>query len=259
MRRLKFLLSLVAVVAILAMQVGFVFAAPATQEGFITGTVTAITCETDVNTGVVTFLVTLDLGDGTTQTVRIDQATAEALELIYLNEDGSPDCTPESLAESIGWEVSIDPANVIPDVEEPQHPVGGALATFFEDITDYDTIMEAHANGFGFGVIAQALWMVQKVEGDSDVFLAILDAKKSGDFSEFTFEDGTSPTNWGQFRKAVMGGEKGNLGIVMSGKEKPNDHGNNGNNGNQNNNGNGKDKDKDKDKDKGNNGNGNDK
>jgi len=103
--------------------------------------------------------------------------------------------------------------------------------------------MAAHANGTGFGVIAQALWLTKKLDGDADVFLAIIDAKKTKDFSAFVLADGTVPQNWGQFRKVIMDGKKGNLGIVMA---------------NRDNNGNGKDKEKNKD-DKQNNGRGNDK
>ncbi|MEW6084346.1 MAG: hypothetical protein AB1607_07110 [Chloroflexota bacterium] len=252
----KFTASVVLSIFLLLMQVHAGFAAPKTQEGFVTGVVTALACETDTTTGITTFLVTIKEAEGTSQTVRIDQATAQAINLIKTDENGSPDCNAESLMESIGWEVAIAIDSVIPDEQEPQHPVGSALATFFDDITDYETIMGAHKNGVGFGVIAQALWLTQKLEGDNDVFLAIIEAKQSGDFSEFTFEDGTTPENWGQFKKVVMAGKKGNLGDVMSATEKqPNgqgngdDFGNKGNDENGNGRGNGKNKDKD---DKGN-------
>jgi hypothetical protein len=139
--------------------------------------------------------------------------------------------------------VDIDPESVIPDEEKPRHPVGSVLATFFSEITDYDAIMGAHEDGFGFGVIAQALWLTQKLEGDSVIFLSILEAKRSGDYSDFVLPDGTTPKNWGQFRKAVMEKEKGNLGIVMSGKDGENGSGNGNGNGN---NGNGNEKSKDK-------------
>jgi hypothetical protein len=240
-----FIARLVAATAILVMQAGAVLAAPATQEGSISGGVTELQCDTDVSTGVTTFLVTVDTGAGNFQTVRIDQLTAEYLGLVSLDEDGNPDCSEESLLAVIGAEVDIDPKSVIPDEAKPQHPVGSALATFFSDFTDYDAIMGAHADGFGFGVIAQALWLTQKLEGDGVIFLSILEAKRSGDFSDFVLADGTTPKNWGQFRKAVMEKEQGNLGIVMSGKDDENGNGNGNGNGN----------DKEKDKDKGNKGN----
>ena len=123
-----------------------------------------------------------------------------------------------------------------PANEEAQHPTGAALATYFADITDYETIMNAHNGEYdfgecGFGVIAQALWLTRKMGGNSDNFLAILLARQTGDYSAFTFEEGTAvPENWGQFRKVVLAGDKkGNLGVVMSQKDE--EHGNNGGNG----------------------------
>jgi len=121
--------------------------------------------------------------------------------------------------------------------DDAQNPVAAALAAYFADIADYDTIMSAHDGEYdfgecGFGVISQALWLTKKMGGDSDTFLAILLAKQTGDYSAFTFEDGTAvPGNWGQFRKLVLDGDKkGNLGVVMSHKDE--EHGNNGSNGN---------------------------
>jgi len=244
MLKTKFVTSLVLALAILALPVGAVFASPLLQEEFISGTVTGLACETDTATGITTFLVTVEGADGVSQTLRIDQLTAEDLGLITVDENGSPDCSEEALAEAIGLEVEIDPASVIPEEEEPQHPVGSALATFFADIIDYDAIMAAHEDGVGFGVIAQALWLTQKLEGDVEVFLAILTAKETKDFGAFVLEDGSTPKNWGQFRKAIMDGEKGNLGIVMSDKDKDNENGNGNGSGNGNGNGNNKNKDK---------------
>lgn len=257
MNKIKWILTLFIGIALLAAQAGPVLAAPARQEGFIAGTVTGATCETD-DSGTTTILLTVQLADGTTQTVRVSQETAVTLGLL------APDtsCSEEALAGAIGMEVNIDPSLVIPDEEEEEqgmkHPVAYALSLFFDKITDYDTIMAAHEDGTGFGVIAQALWMTQKMEGDSDVFLAILEAKKTGDYSAFALEDGTIPQNWGQFKK-VLKEKKANLGAVMSGAgngnadDEINAAGNNGqgqdkdksNNGNKN-----KDKNKDKNKKK---------
>ena len=155
-----------------------------------------------------------------------------------------------------------------------KHPVGSALSNFFSDLlgVDYQTIMEYHDNGAGFGVIAQALWMTNALGGDSETFAAILEAKQTKDYSAITLPDGSTPQNWGQFRKAVMSDReksKENLGAIMSGRA------NNGqgdttqvetqSNGNapdkdKSNNGNGPDKDKSNNgngpnKDKSNNGN----
>ncbi|HUG33865.1 MAG TPA: hypothetical protein VMJ90_03780 [Anaerolineales bacterium] len=246
MLKTKVTASLVLVVTILISQVGTVLASPAAQEELITGTVTELICDTDTSTGITTFVVTVEDADGNKQTVRIAQLTAENLGLVTYDGEGNLDCSEEALLEVIGTEVEIDPVVVIPEEEEPQHPVGSALATFFSDFVDYDTVMDAHADGFGFGVIAQALWLTQTLEGDGDVFLAILEARQSGDYSDFVLEDGTAPKNWGQFRKAVMEG-KSNLGTVMS------DNGNGNGDGNANNN-----KDKGNKGQGGDNGNGND-
>lgn len=215
----KFLLVSTLVLALFVAQVGVVFAAPALEEALITGTVTALACDTDSTSGVTTFLVTVEGADGTSQTVRIDQGTALGLGLITVDGSGIPDCSEAALSTAIGMEVEIDPATVIPDEEEAQHPVASALALFFADVTDYETIMAAHEEGFGFGVIAQALWLTTKLEGDADTLMLILLAKKSGDYSAFVLEDGSTPQNWGQFRKAVLSGDKKDgLGVVMSGR-----------------------------------------
>jgi hypothetical protein len=253
MKFLRAIITLCATFSLLTTAVGNAFAAAPLQQAVITGTISALSCNTDASTGVTTFLVALALEDGSNRTVRINQETAVALELIYLNEDGSPDCSEGALTETIGWEVSIDESLVIPDELEDKHPVGSVLATFFQDVTDYDTIMAARENGFGFGVIAQTLWMVRKLEGGNDEVLAILEAKKSGDYSALGFE---GVKNWGQFRKAVLEGETGNLGTVVSEIGNGNGNGNNSNNGNHGNgnngNGNGNGNNKDKDKGKGN-------
>ena len=253
MKNIKFLTFVFIAMTVLIAQTGVAFAAPALQEGFITGSVTDVTCETDADTGVSTFFVTVEVEEEVFQTAHINQATAEALGIVtaetICNEDGSVD------GAVLGVEVDIDPATVIPEEEseEPQHPVGLVLSLFFSDITDYDTIMAAHDEGTGFGLLAQALWLTTKMEGDSDTFLAIVQAKKDKDFSAFVLEDGSTPQNWGQFKKAVLNGDKkGNLGVVMSGKgNNPNNSDEKTNNGkgqekDKSNNGKGQDKNKDK-------------
>lgn len=142
--------------------------------------------------------------------------------------------------------------SAVPDEADKQHPVAVELAEYFKDITDYDTIMQAHAGegdfeivgSTGFGVISQALWLTVDLESEfpefttDEIFQMVLDAKENNDFSEFEalFEEGT-PQNWGQFRKAVKAlsdpdeGKKNNLGTVMS--QNNEEHGNNGGGGGQ--------------------------
>ena len=251
MTHTKILISTLIAAIFLATQVIAVGAAPATQDTTpITGTIITdgITLETD-SAGITTVVVTLTTEEGT-QTVRLSLDEAKYLELV--KDDGTGNFVANDL--KYGEEVEIDPTTVIPDEgeDEKQHPVGSAISDFFSDLlgVDYDMVMEYHEDGTGFGVIAQALWMTNALEGDSEIFAAIIDAKQNKDYSEITLPDGSTPQNWGQFRKAVMKDRemaKENLGAIMSG------HADNGQDDTQiepKNNGNAPEKDKEKDKDK---------
>ncbi|HLO17875.1 MAG TPA: hypothetical protein VK206_23800 [Anaerolineales bacterium] len=246
MNKTKFFISLVLAVSFLIAQVGGVFAASALQDSTsIIGIVESITLETDPSTGVMTVIVGVVNQDQILQTVRLSQKTAKDLRLLALDKKGNGNLVINDLA--LGEPIEIDPTTVIPDQEATRHPIGNALATVFSDITDYDTIMNAHADGVGFGFIAQALWLTE-MEGNPDVFQMILDAKESGDYSSIVLEDGIAFSNWGQLRKAILDGKKiSSVGNVMSNKG-------NGNNQNniQNNN-----KDKTKNQNKGKNENAN--
>jgi len=265
----KYIFTLFLGVAMLTAQVGTVLAAPASQEDSVTGKVTALECGTD-SEGNTIILVTFEDAEGVSQTAGVDLETANSYGLVTLDEGGMPDCDPSAFtaildsAPEEGLTVEIPVGDILPVEEEGmKHPVGYALSLFFDDVSDYDAIMEAHDNGTGFGVIAQALWLTNKMEGDSETFLAIVEAKQTGNFEAFALEDGSTPQNWGQFKKAILEGDKkGNLGVVMSGKGQEEDKTNNGigsdkdkpNNGQgqekeKNNNGKGHDKDKNKNKD----------
>jgi hypothetical protein len=106
---------------------------------------------------------------------------------------------------------------------ETLHPVASALGKFFTDALglDYDEIMGYHEDGMGFDAIAQACWMSTMLEGKVKAG-DILAAKKSGDFSFIDPEllGGGTPTNWSQFRKAILSSEKvqKNLGAITSGR-----------------------------------------
>jgi hypothetical protein len=253
MSRLKLILGIVLTIILLVGQVGGVLAAPLAQDAPpIHGTVQGITLESDPATGVMTVIVDVMDSNQSVQQVRLTQKTAIALGLVLLDGDGNLIINKKALVKTI----EIDPSTAIPEQKERQHPVANALATFFSDIEgiDYDTIMAAHENGVGFGVIAQALWLASELGGNSQLFQDLLYAKEHNDYSafgEFT-EDGTTPKSWGQLRKALLINKS--LGLVMS------NHDNNGTQGNSNNsngNGNGTNKDKDKTKDKSNNRNSN--
>ena len=217
MRRSRVMPSLLLVLAMLVLQFGAVLAAPAAKTtGPITGTVESIIVDTTTNP--TTVLVTVKDSTGATQTVRLSMDDAVKLGLVTLDPTSGQ---PVANQNAIGTTVTIDPSTIIPDEGEKKHPVASALAEFFSDLSgvDYDTIMQYHEDGMGFGVIAQALWMTKALEGDSDTFAAILDAKRDHDFSAITLPDGSTPGNWGQFMKALLSGDrKQNLGAIMSGR-----------------------------------------
>ncbi len=244
MNKSRFLLSLVIASMLLVAQVGVVFASPAVKNVFpIIGNVHKITVERDATTGVTTVLVKIKDEKSAIQTLRLSKETAQELGLITLDADGNPVINKGAL----GLDIDIDPKTVLPD--DKKQPVASALTDFFSAQVqglDYKMIMDAHANGNGFGVIAQALWIIKKVGGDADDFLLLLEAKKNKDFSDFQLADGTIPTTWEQLKKAVSE----NLGTAMTHNDKEVTN-NNGNNSHENSN---PDKGNNKEKDKSNNG-----
>ena len=213
MQKANFMINLVFVASILFFQVGGVRAAPALQNSPpVTGMVESIVLETDSTTGVTIVIVDLLDGNDLLQRVRVSQETAIALGIVVINGDGKPGINNLAL----GRAIEIHPDDVIPTQEENQHPVGSALATFFSDITglDYESIMTAHKQGMGFGTIAQTLWLTKKLEGTAEVFKALIEAKLTGDFSEFILEDGSTPKNWGQLKKSILDADKNGSGSV---------------------------------------------
>jgi hypothetical protein len=203
---------------------------------------------------------------GGTQTVRLSLEDATTFGLV--TDDGIGNLVANE--EALKTQVEIDPMSIIPEEpegEEKQHPVGLAISDFFSEFlgVDYEMVIEYHDDGAGFGVIAQALWMTNALEGDSETFAAIMDAKQNKDYSGIALPDGSTPQNWGQFRQAVMKNReksKENLGAIMSGRAEgqPDDAQlepkNNGkppdnDNGNGNNKDKGQDNNKNKDKDNG--------
>jgi hypothetical protein len=251
----KSITTLLLIVTVLFAQVGSVLAAPASQETTpIAGTIDTVVVETD-EAGVTTVVVTLTDDLGATQTVRLSLETAVGLGLIQTDPaTGEPVVDPVTGAPLVveglaGQPIEIDPATVIPDdgtgEEETAHPIATLLAAFFGE--DASVVDQYHADGFGFGVIAQAMWMSQQLNGDASVANMILEAKESGDYSAFVLPDGSTPANWGQFKKAVLD-KQNNLGVIVSGHADPlsedqlqngNGHGQGNGNGHGNGNGNG--------------------
>ena len=247
MFKAKLLTGLVLVIAVLFAQVGTAFASPAAQDTTpITGTIVEVTTETDEN-GVTTVLVTLQDDMGATQTVRLSVETAVALGLVTVD----PATNAVTVVAQPGQTVEIDPTTVIVDdgEDEAVHPIAAILGSFFG--VDPALVNEYHEDGFGFGVITQAMWISRNVNGDAAITGLILQAKESGDFSNIllsdgtvlTMPDGSVPSNWGQFKKALLD-KKNNLGVIVSGQADPEGTGDplilqDNRNGNGNGNGNG--------------------
>lgn len=246
MSKIKLFASIFLVLAVLFTQVGNVAAAPQLQDTTpVTGTVETITTETDAD-GVTTVLVTLLDDQGGTQTLRLSVEAAVMLGLVTLDPITTEPVVDET---QVGQIVEIDPTTILPEEpsQESFHPIAWLLGEFFNE--DPAIIEGYHEDGFGFGVIAQALWISQNLTGteseSGNVSLAedILQAKEDKNFEAF-FEahpeylgEGAVPTNWGQFKKSLQE-KKNNLGVVVSGQEEPEtvsdpsltdekDHGNN--------------------------------
>lgn len=215
MKKTKLLASILLATMILLAQIGSAGAAPLAQTTTpITGTIQSITLETD-STGTTTVLVTLLDAQNVTQTVRLSVDTAAALGLVTLDPVTNQPAVDDT---QVGQPVEIDPVTVIADAptteEAPVHPIAALLAAFFG--ADPSEVNDFHENGFGFGVIAQAMWMSKNLNGDASLAGSILEAKKSGDYSAFALPDGSVPDNWGQFKKLIS--EKhNNLGSIVSG------------------------------------------
>ena len=219
MSKTKLLAGVLLVLAVLFAQVGTALAAPVAQDDTtpITGTIVGVITETV--DGVTTVLVTYKDADQAEHTVRIslDTAVTEGLVTVDL-------ATNTVTVVAVGGDaLDILPSDVIPDEEpgdEYVHPIAAILAKFFA--VEPGVVQGYHDDGYGFGVIAQAMWMAQSLgEGDMTSAGLILEAKKTGDYSAFTLPDGSAPTNWGQFKKAAMGKDKKNLGIIVSGHADP--------------------------------------
>src|SRR5512138_1473305 len=175
MIKTKIFASLLVVLAVLLMQVGSVAAAPQTQDAApITGTVQSITTAVDAN-GTTTVVVTLQDAQGGTQTVHLSVETAVSLGLVTLDPNTQQPVVDQT---KVGQSVTIDPTTVIPT--EEVHPIAKILADYFG--ADSTVINSYHEDGFGFGVIAQALWMSQSLTGDASAAGEILQAKRSGDY-----------------------------------------------------------------------------
>ena len=249
MKNLKLITTLILAFSFLFAQVGNAAAAPLAQDSTpITGTIATIAVEPDAN-GDPLVVVTLE----DSQVYQFSVETAVSLGLLVLDpvtqEPVLDPVTglPQADVTQEGQPIEFLPTDVIPDEteeEESVHPISALLAAFFDE--DASVIDEYHTDGFGFGVIAQALWMSKNLADDASLTEDILLAKQDKDFESF-FEDhpeylenfdGTAPSNWGQFKKGLLE-KKNNLGNVVSGHAEEEDDSSQPGNGNGNGNGQG--------------------
>lgn len=198
-----------------------------------------------VNTGMVNTITVSENPDPAIVTVKLDLRPEVVLDLetADFNEFLVIDET------KVGTEVVINPSYIIDSASYGK--VLSKLGAFFSASlgVDFATLQAYKDAGYGYGVITQACWMATQVGGDASTLEQILAAKLSHDYSAIVLPGGTTPTNWGQFRKAVLTDGKQNLGQIISGKVSTtytttvtsNNNGNHGN-GNSNNDHGNKDK-----------------
>jgi hypothetical protein len=219
-RKMTWLVLLVAL-ALAVGQISFAQAAPLQQTSVVD--VTSVTPITDPDLNVTGYIVQYTDGTGDhTVVLTVDEAIAWGL-----------------VDSSGNLLVTLPYVGLVIPVASPDpctssgtgQPVGEALTGVFcgSQGVSYDTIMGWQTSGYGFGVIAQALFMAQTLGGDPTLAAAILAAKTSGDYSGLAawltaigVEDPSTVTNWGQLKKALMAYEVANmtnLGAVMSGRQ----------------------------------------
>jgi hypothetical protein len=247
----KTLLGIALALAVAVSQASLAAAAPTRVE--ITGTIDTITADDSTDT------VTVEWTGGSP--IELSYAEADNLDLISLDENGDATVLYDPAAGLIEITVEdesgelviigVDLTDAVPLEEVDQcapgggedngeilaedsevlegedggggHPVGSALCDFFGESMGltYDQIMGWHEDGFGFGVIAQALWMAEMEGLDPEEILAV----KSGemDYGDLGLPEGVD--NWGRLRSYVFGkgAEKTvhNLGEIMSKRADP--------------------------------------
>jgi hypothetical protein len=218
---IKRILGIALAIAVAASQASVAVAAP--QLDPLIGTIDSISEGTDSG-GNTIIIVNYTDTDGNAQTAELSVADAEALGLISVDPNTGDITILATAGTAIDiTEVAVDPC-ALP--EGADQPVGEALTTFFCGAldVDYDTIAGWHEDGYGFGVITQALFMAQTLGGDMALAEEILLAKTSGLYDGLGLPEDADVNNWGQLKKYVMSEEVKsltNLGAIMSGRAEP--------------------------------------
>jgi hypothetical protein len=111
----------------------------------------------------------------------------------------------ESASPAIASTLAVTPTSTLTPTLTMTHPVGLALATYFDVL--YDEVMTWHEDGVGFGGIAKAYFLAGALEDEGLTAEDVLVERLSG-------------TGWGRLMKAfgLSPSSRGkNLGWVMSG------------------------------------------
>ncbi len=240
----KSLIAFIMVLALVALQIGVAYAAPA-QVTIPDGTIVSVTQSTD-SMGNTVFDVVIKDSTGTEQTVTLTPAEAEAAGLVTANTDGTFTIKAVAGDKLVGGQLQANPCT---STSGGSNPVAAAISAFFCGIEGTASVVDTsisqlHSEGFGYGEIAQACFMADVLKTTCS---AILDAKQSKDFT--TLDNSLtaagfscSPTNWGQLKKCALSAEVKsltNLGAIMSGRATAPSTGTGNGNGHGNGNGNG--------------------
>ncbi len=232
MSKMKLLSSILLAFALVTLQVGAAFAAPAQQTvtpTTITGNVDSVVVTTDAN-GTTIVQVTLTDANNVQQTYDLSVTTAAQLGLIQTDANGNPvlDANGQPVVNDsiLNTQISFPSTDVLTGGttdDTPVNPVAGLIADFF-GLSSSD-VMAWHEDGNGFGVIAQSCFIAAQLgKTCTDVLAA-----KHGDFSLLGLPEGTDVTNWGQLKKYAFGLAVGqgvdkvdksmqNLGAIVSGR-----------------------------------------
>jgi hypothetical protein len=174
-----------------------------------TGKVESLEFSTDPSTKITSLTVKLIDAASQEQVVSLDLEQAVALKLI------SPDRTLIGTATVIDPTLIIKSISLVKGIDALETYFGTALGLNGDELAAYKDA------GFGYGEITQACWMATQLGGDAALLDQILTAKQTGDFSTIVLPDGSTPTNWGQLRRAVLTDPHQNLGQIMSGHADP--------------------------------------
>ncbi len=220
----KLFVGVVMALALVVSQVSFASAAPLSGGGGTSCTIASVTVDGSGN-----YVVTCsNNGD----TITLTQAEALAANLIVYNPITlmyDPIWTVGEVVVFTAGVVTTDPCFVTGGTGGSggsggsSNPVPGALADFFcgSSASGATMLEELHMEGYGFGEIAQALFMAQILGVSAQ---QILMDKTNHDFSGLTLPGGGTANNWGQLMKLVLADSvksMTNLGAIMSGRATP--------------------------------------